>query len=86
MPTENNRSNVTWTLIGMCVLTLALAVRFDEPLHGEIRPREPQPHFKSGGERSEALLREMLTTLKTIDQRLERMERLVRRAGSGGPS
>ncbi len=52
-------------------------------LHGwpearaEVEKLNPPAHFLSGDERSEVLLREMLTVLKRIDLRLERLERSV---------
>jgi hypothetical protein len=48
-------------------------------VQAEVRQR-PHEHFKSGGERSEIVLREVLATLKQIDARLERFENAMRAA------
>ena len=46
----------------------------------DTRQSPPREAFLSGGERSEAVLREILATLKQIDGRLERFERALREA------
>jgi hypothetical protein len=53
-----------------------------------ITPQEPDQHFKSGGRLSEAVLQEILTVLKRIDERLERMEKSsdLNAAGIPGPA
>jgi hypothetical protein len=43
----------------------------------ETRDAAPSTSFTSGAMRSELLLREIATTLRSIDSRLERVERLV---------
>ncbi len=48
----------------------------------EVRNETPREAFKSGGERSELVLREMSETLRRIDGRLERMEALMRESAS----
>jgi hypothetical protein len=49
------------------------------PAQAEVRER-PREAFKSGGERSEIVLREVLATLNRIDARLERFENAMRAA------
>ena len=49
------------------------------PVQAEVRER-PREAFKSGGERSEIVLREILVTLNQIDARLERFENAMRAA------
>jgi hypothetical protein len=49
------------------------------PVQAEVRER-PREAFKSGGERSEIVLREVLATLNRIDSRLERFENAMRAA------
>ena len=69
-------------IAGGC-LALAIAVGY-APWAGvataEVRNETPREAFKSGGERSELVLREMSETLRRIDGRLERMEALMREA------
>lgn len=48
-----------------------------------LTPQEPDQHFKSGGRLSEAVLQEMLSVLKRMDERLERMEKSVEQIASG---
>ena len=43
----------------------------------DVRRTPPEQHFKSGAQRSEAILREMSATLKSIDTRLQRLEQLA---------
>lgn len=49
---------------------------------GDVREVTPKRAFKSGGARSEIVLQEISATLKRIDQRLERMEKLAERSSS----
>ena len=49
------------------------------PVQAEVRAR-PREAFKSGSERSEVVLREVLETLNRIDARLERFENAMRPA------
>lgn len=54
----------------------------------QIRSRQevmPPSHFKSGGERSEIILKEIATTLKSIDARLEKIEKVVERNVTNPP-
>jgi hypothetical protein len=48
-------------------------------VQAEVRER-PRETFKSGGERSEIVLKEVLETLNRIDGRLERFENAMRAA------
>jgi len=43
----------------------------------DVRQTERPPHFKSGGERSEILLREILRVLQKLDERVERIEKSI---------
>ena len=45
--------------------------------HAEVRRKPPRETFQSGGARSEVVLREIAATLKRIDSRMERIERVV---------
>jgi hypothetical protein len=54
------------------------------PVQAEVRQR-PLETFKSGGERSEIVLKEVLATLKQIDARLERFENAMRAAAQEPP-
>lgn len=42
-----------------------------------VTAQSPDEHFKSGGRLSETVLQEMLTVLKRIDERLERLEKVA---------
>jgi hypothetical protein len=53
-------------------------------VQAEVRER-PREAFKSGGERSEIVLREVLATLNRIDARLERFENAMRAAAQQPP-
>ncbi len=44
---------------------------------GEVRETTQRSTFQSGSERSEAVLREIAATLKTMDGRLQRIEKIV---------
>ncbi len=43
----------------------------------EVRQSPPRVAFQAGSERSETILQEIAATLKTIDGRLERIEKLA---------
>lgn len=43
----------------------------------EVRETTPRVAFQAGSERSESILREIAATLKTMDGRLERFEKVV---------
>jgi hypothetical protein len=45
--------------------------------HAEVRRKPPREAFQSGGARSEVVLREIAATLKRIESRMERIERVV---------
>jgi hypothetical protein len=47
------------------------------PQAAEVRRAGSPGHFKSGGERSVIVLQEIATTLKKMDERLERIEKAV---------
>ena len=80
--THRNRNRAWPWMIAGC-LALAIAAGY-APWTGiataEVRNETPREAFKSGGERSEIVLREMSETLRRIDGRLERMEALLREA------
>ena len=81
-----------WTACaGVAALGLVLAMAWPRPtptLGGDIRELPPRETFLSGGERSEAVLKEMSETLRRIDGRLEHFERALRDATEqpGDPS
>ena len=77
---SNNGQNHTWTWLFACatVVSLCLAISSHSSPNaalGQVRKTTPREHFKSGGARSEAVLREIHTTLRSIDARLARIER-----------
>jgi hypothetical protein len=65
---------------GLLVVAAALwNLQSQGPVQAEVRER-PREAFKSGGERSEIVLKEVLATLNRIDARLERFENAMRAA------
>ena len=48
-----------------------------EAAHADVRQTERRQAFQSGSERNEAILREISGTLKSIDERLARLEKLA---------
>jgi hypothetical protein len=65
---------------GLLVIVAAIwNLQGQGPVQAEVRER-PREAFKSGGERSEIVLKEVLATLNRIDARLERFENAMRAA------
>lgn len=78
------RNRTTWVVLvafssGACLVS-ALPTTNDVQAQSR-RVTEPG-HFKSGAQRSEQLLQEILTTLKSIDRRMERIEPALQREGN----
>jgi hypothetical protein len=75
------RSRSGWFLTLLLVASLAFnagtLLRGPRDASAEIRETPTPPAFKSGGERSEAVLREVLATLKTMDGRLKQIEEVM---------
>jgi hypothetical protein len=70
---------------GLLVVAAALwNLQSQGPVQAEVRER-PREAFKSGGERSEIVLKEVLVTLNRIDARLERFENAMRAAAQQPP-
>jgi len=46
-------------------------------LQAEVRETTPRAAFQAGSERSETILKEIAATLKTMDGRLERIEKVA---------
>ncbi|HET6424055.1 MAG TPA: hypothetical protein VFG20_10255 [Planctomycetaceae bacterium] len=46
-------------------------------VRAEVRETTPRAAFQAGSERSEAVLKEIAATLKTMDGRLERLEKIA---------
>ena len=53
------------------------AARQPDVVQADVRRTASRPAFKSGSERSEAILREIASTLKRIEGRIDRIERSV---------
>ena len=68
-------------LLPCVVLTVGLvfgsAARQPGVVQAEVRRTPSRPAFQSGSERSEIILREIASTLKRIEGRIERIERSV---------
>lgn len=77
-----NRSG-RWTrgVTVLCSLLVGYAVaQMDfapNAVQAEVRETTPRAAFQAGSERSEAVLKEIAATLKTMDGRLERLEKLA---------
>lgn len=52
----------------------------------DVRKSPPRAAFLSGSERSEQILREMSVTLKRIDERLQRFERMAATPAAATPA
>ena len=65
-----------WIVVLMLGVVLVWgALRPDPTVHGEDYPQTPPLQaFKSGSERSEAVLKEILVVLQRMDARLEKLE------------
>lgn len=68
-----------WCPIAVLLLVVGLAgIRLgSEKAQAEVRKTAPRAAFQSGSERSEQILREISQTLKSIDGRLQRLEKVV---------
>ena len=73
------RKTYRWCAIVVLLLVVGLVgIRpGSEKAHGEVRKTAPRPAFQSGSQRSEQILREISATLKSIDRRLERLEKVA---------
>ncbi len=58
-------------------LALGSAARQPDVVQADVRGTPSRPAFQSGSERSEIILREIASTLKRIEGRIERIERSV---------
>lgn len=66
--------------VGVLVLSIvgAIGLMRDPPeALADVEKNNPPQHFLSGDERAELVLRDILTVLKRMDQRLERLERVA---------
>jgi hypothetical protein len=67
-----------WCPIAVLLLVVGLVgVRLGSETHAEVRKNAPRAAFQSGSERSEQILREISQTLKSIDGRLQRLEKVA---------
>lgn len=74
-----------WRKVGQSIAALTLlgigfvvgSVLRDSPLHADVREGKQVSSFKTGAQRSELKLAEISTTLRQIDGRLERLEKLA---------
>ena len=92
MRVRRRRHRFPWFVAGLAVLltlTAGQAVRISAQA-GVRRPPQPKEHFKSGAQRSEALLADILSTLRRMDERMSRIEKrmgsaaAVRQGTNGG--
>lgn len=68
-----------WLVMGAVTVGYVLGQSHssERAAHAEVRETPPRAAFLAGSERSETILREIETTLKTMDGRLERIEKLA---------
>ncbi len=71
------RATITVVLLGVGYL-LGAAIGHESAQAQNRRKPADQPHFQSGAQRSEVLLREISEKLGTIDARLDRMEKMAK--------
>lgn len=71
------QATITVALLGLGYV-LGAATGSDSVLAENRRNQTEQQHFQSGAQRSETLLREISAKLETMDQRLERMEKMAK--------
>lgn len=78
---------IVWLVVGALAVSIGISEwpsvfspRYSGGVWADTRQSPPREAFLGGGERSEAVLREILATLKQIDGRLERFERALREA------
>lgn len=75
--TSSYRSLVPLILVAVLAFTAGMLLRPIDPVGAEVRGQPAPQAFKSGGARSEAVLKEISATLKVIDGRIERIEKSV---------
>ena len=70
-----------WALLTGLVVVAVVGAGFTlpgaAPANPDVRSQPPPQAFKSGGERSEIILREIAATLQRVDGRLKRIEEAV---------
>lgn len=71
-----SRKNRTSRTLGISIAAVLIGIAVGNWIYAvaEVRKSAPPEAFKAGDERNEAILREMLTVLKRMDGRLERLE------------
>jgi hypothetical protein len=67
----------TLLLTAAVAFTAGSTLRPPRDAAADVRATPAPEAFKSGGERSELVLKEILTTIKTMDGRLKRIETVV---------
>jgi hypothetical protein len=75
-------SGKTWrVLLVLCGVAVGYAIGQSQNgtdlARAEVRETAQRSTFLAGSERSEAVLRDISSTLKTMDRRLERIEKIV---------
>lgn len=71
-------SRIKWLLTGgLLGYFVALYGGMLPTVSADVRETPPRAAFQSGAERSETILREIAATLKTMDGRLERLEKIA---------
>lgn len=73
---------VTVLLVALAAFSAGALLRGTPPAAAEVRKQPAPKAFLSGSERSEAVLKEILAELKTMDGRLKHFEEVLDRAAA----
>jgi hypothetical protein len=81
MMAQSQKGPTSRSLLLLCGLAVGYGIAqwnsAPQLLQAEVRETTPRAAFQAGSERSEAVLKEIAATLKTIDGRIERLEKLA---------
>ncbi|MBI3866017.1 MAG: hypothetical protein HY290_29420 [Planctomycetia bacterium] len=86
-PIATGRNSWRWisgVVLGIVAGYAAGIAAQSSSLHAEVTELPRREAFLAGGERSEAVLRDIVVILKRMDTRLERMEQVVAAKGGAG--
>lgn len=76
--TKPNCLRVLWlTLVLLVAFAAGVSVRIRPAMTAEVRRSAPRQHFLAGSERALPVLQEISQTLKQIDARLSRIEKIA---------
>lgn len=76
------RSSLLVTTVVLAAFWCGLTLAPDFRVRADVRPHTSREQFKSGGARSEIVLREIHATLQRMEKRLEHIETIMAEAAS----